>query len=190
MTMTDIKLRRDRGATLVEYALLVGLLVVVSLGVIQNLEDKGGSKVASRSDGIGQPTEANDLSGPGTTSPTTPPTTAPPPSPVTVHVGTLAGATSTSGGDWSATVTITVLDADGNPAQSVSVTGSWTIPGGGTTCTTDANGECAITSVSMKRNGNGSVPSIEFAIVNLGGAQVTYDPDSNSASSLTINNPG
>lgn len=191
MTMAARTTRHERGATMVEYALLVSLLVVVSLGVIQSLEDKGESKVASRSDGIGQPTESNELSGPGTTSPTTPPTSTPPPTPLTVHIGTLAGTASQSGNDWSATVTITVLDADGNPAQGVTVTGAWSLPGGGTTCSpTDATGECSITSASFQRKPDaGSVPSVTFTIVALSGANITYDPSADSSAMVTITKP-
>lgn len=190
MTMRPGKFGRERGAALVEYALLMALLVVVSLGVIQNMEDDGGSKVASRSNSIGEPTESNDLPSGGTTLPTTPPPTTPPSGPITIHVGELSGSTATPQANWTATVTITVRDADGDPVQGATVTGEWSVPGGGTTCSpTDADGQCSITSVAMKRTGTGSVPSITFTIVSLAGTDMTYDPDS-STLTVTINNPG
>jgi Flp pilus assembly pilin Flp len=45
----------ERGATLVEYALIVALVVVASLGAIEVLSDRTGDEVESRGDRIGQP---------------------------------------------------------------------------------------------------------------------------------------
>ena len=49
--------RSERGATLVEYALLVSLIAVASIGAIQYMGNRAGSKLVSVSSAIGQPAD-------------------------------------------------------------------------------------------------------------------------------------
>ena len=61
--------RRERGATLVEYALIFALIVVSSLFAIDALTDSSGSYLSSTGNDIGQPRDhiedmSNDLPDP------------------------------------------------------------------------------------------------------------------------------
>ncbi len=60
---------KERGASLVEYALVFALLVVSSLLAIDSLTTRSGSYLSSTGDGIGEPREhienmSNDLPDP------------------------------------------------------------------------------------------------------------------------------
>jgi hypothetical protein len=108
--------------------------------------------------------------------------TSPPGVTTTMHVGDLDG-TSTQQSRWTATVTITVHDANHNPLANVTVTGNWSNGATGTvTCTTGSNGQCTV-SKSGIRNGRNSVT---FTINNLARSNYTYasasnhDPDGSS----------
>jgi len=184
--------RRDRGAALVEYAMLMALVVVVSLAAISALTDESDAKVAAQPDRIGLPSEDNALNAPpGDADPGGDDDDGGSSGPVTAHVGGLSGATSVSNNDWSATITITVVDDSDNPVQGATVTGSWSVGTGGTTCTpTSASGTCSITSSALRRTGGSAVPSVTFTIGAISGTDVTYDGSANSVSALTVNNPG
>jgi hypothetical protein len=78
---------------------------------------------------------------------------------VDVHVGDLDGIAS-GGGNWKATVTISVHDAADNPVSGVTVAGSWSLgANGNASCVTDGTGQCALskrsrsTSVTFSVNG-------------------------------------
>lgn len=63
--------RRERGASLVEYALVFALIVIGSLFAIDALTDTSGSYLSSTGDDIGEPREhienmSNDLPDPPT----------------------------------------------------------------------------------------------------------------------------
>jgi len=187
--------RDDRGATLPEYALLIGLVVVVCIGVISYLTDASDAEVDQRSGEIGTPSEDNALpagggGGGGTSTGSTDGGT---PTDVVAHVGGLSGATTTSsnGTKWSATVTISVVDASGQPVAGATVTASWSAGNkGGTSCLTSSTGTCPITSDTFNRGGGNPVTSVEFTVSNVSGDSVTsYDSAANTASSLVIPAP-
>jgi Flp pilus assembly pilin Flp len=184
-------LRGDRGATLVEYALILGLVAVVCIGVISWLGDASEEKVDTRSDSIGKPVESNALTGPGGgggggSSGTTDGGTVS----STGHIGTITGTKSSNPPDWSATVTVTVVDNFGAPIPGLTITGSWSTAGGGTTCSpTSTAGSCPITSGSFKKSGNGSVAELTFTVTGISGNGFNYDSDSNTSSSITITAP-
>lgn len=96
---------------------------------------------------------------------------------IPIHVGDLDGATTTVRKNWSATVTITVHNANHAPVAGITVTGNWS---GGTTgtasCITNASGQCSVTSANM----NTKKTSVTFTIANLsGGSGYTYDSSNN-----------
>lgn len=95
--------------------------------------------------------------------------------PGTMHIGDLDGSSSSNGGSWTATVAISVHDANHVPASGVTVYGAWS--GGysaNVSCATNASGQCTVTSGSIpKKNG-----SVTFTSQNLGGAN--HDPDGDS----------
>jgi hypothetical protein len=92
-----------------------------------------------------------------------------------IHVGDLDGMTSRSGNTWSATVEITVHDADHNPLNGATVVGHWSQIGlNSDTCTTGelgGNGTCIVLFPSLKR----SVSFVNMTVVSVTYAGKTYD---------------
>lgn len=95
--------KRERGATLTEYAFLGSLVVVASLGAITLLEDESGSYLVDTGSDIGVPRAfAADIdpdlpdSPPWLTVPPPPSTLPPPPAGTPVYQGSIRGLNSTS----------------------------------------------------------------------------------------------
>lgn len=100
-----------------------------------------------------------------------------------LHVADLAGSYTISRNRWTATVTITVVDAQDALVSGVTVTGAWT--GGYTgsaTCTTGANGTCSVVTGNMKTN----LTSVTYTVSTLAASGYTYDPTANIESTITI----
>jgi hypothetical protein len=95
----------------------------------------------------------------------------------TVHVSDLDGESSPGNKNrWSATVTITVVDAYGNPASGATVTGIWSngVKGSGS-CVTNSNGQGNLTKTNIKSN----ISYVTFIVTDVESLSHTYDPDSN-----------
>jgi hypothetical protein len=114
---------------------------------------------------------------------------------VTMHVGDLDGSSRWVFGSWvwSATVTVTVHDANHNPVADATVEGTWTggFSGSGS-CTTGSDGQCSISTGNIWRG----QASTTFSVDNLTHATFTYlaadnhDPDGDSdGTSITVNRP-
>jgi PKD repeat protein len=69
----------------------------------------------------------------------------------TIHVGNLSATSRLSGSVWSATVTITVHNANESPMQSVAVSGAFS-NGSNITCTTGRTGQCQVVLSNISRN--------------------------------------
>jgi Flp pilus assembly pilin Flp len=141
----------DRGATLVEYSLLVALIAVVSLGTISAAEDSSrdhlddrGSSIGGSSEDIGivpvagstddEDDDEGDEEGDGTTT-----------YDATVQNMTGTATNGSPSSKWIAQVVITVVDASGNPINGITVSGSWDTAGTPAgECTTDSNGSCTV----------------------------------------------
>jgi hypothetical protein len=110
----------------------------------------------------------------------------PPPPSVDIHVGNMSGTARRSNGSWSATVEITVHDANHVPLNGATVTGNWSRPGlNSNTCTTGelgGNGTCIVLFPSLSM----SYPNVIFAVSNVTYPGRTYrqiqnhDPDGSS----------
>ena len=96
--------------------------------------------------------------------------TAPPP-PEPMWVGSLAATTTSGRNSWTATVTIHVVDQHG-PVGSVSVTGTWSAGSGGTSCTTNAAGNCLVTSSSLSKK----TTTVTYTVTGLTKVGWTYVP--------------
>lgn len=165
MRRTRRGIRRSRGASTVEYALALALVVVVMPPAIRWMNDASKDEFQNRAASAGAP----DLDSSTTTSTTTIPTTTvqpPPPPPVAVNAtATLSATANRQGNTWSATVTVTIIDQNGQPVQGALVTGTWD-PGlsGQTSCSTGANGQCSMTQAGMEaRDNKPYVASVEFS---------------------------
>jgi hypothetical protein len=112
-------------------------------------------------------------------------TTAEPlPQDIPVHVANLeASSIPGARGRWTAVVTIRVEDDAGLPVAGVLAEGSW-IAGtnGGTSCTTGAGGECAVSKGNLKAD----VASVTFALNSLSGSGMTYDSAANEVDTTLV----
>jgi PKD repeat protein len=94
------------------------------------------------------------------------------------HVGDLDGATTGSGGSWTATVTATVHATGEALLANATVTGTWSL-GGSSSCTTNSVGECAVSKASIPNKTH----SVTFTVTGVTHATRTYngvanhDPD-------------
>jgi lysophospholipase L1-like esterase len=110
------------------------------------------------------------------------PNGAPPPA-GTASIGGLTSSTSLRNGGWSATVTIRVVDAALANVSSATVTGSWST-GATTSCTTGTGGTCLVSLNVGKK-----VTSVTWTVSGITHATLTYDPDGNVLSSITVLRP-
>jgi hypothetical protein len=143
----------------------------------QNFTDSGSANCVG-SGSVPTPTRT-PTSGPA---PTRTPTSGPGIT-TTMHVGDLDGASTRQSNKWTATVTVTVHDANHNPVANATVTGAWSNGATGTaSCTTGSNGQCNV-SKSGIRYGKSSVT---FTVNNVTRTNYTYasasnhDPDGSS----------
>ena len=94
---------------------------------------------------------------------------------VIIHIGDLDASASRNGSTWSATVEITVHDANHNPLNGATVVGHWSVIGlNSDTCTSGdlgGNGTCIVLFPSLKRN----VTSVNFTVVSVTMDGRTYD---------------
>src|SRR5688572_20557152 len=143
----------------------------------QNFTDSGSANCVG-SGPVPTPTRTPTLGPTPTRTPTSGPGVT-----TTMHVGDLDGTSTSQSNRWTATVTITVHNANHNPLANTTVTGNWSNGASGTaTCTTGSNGQCSV-SKSGIRNGRGSVT---FTVNNVTRASYTFesashhDPDGSS----------
>jgi PKD repeat protein len=85
---------------------------------------------------------------------------------------------------WTATVMISVRD-DAGTVAGVTVTGSWSVGSGGTTCTTDGTGRCSLSSSSL----NKKTAAVTFSVTGLAKAGWTYAAEANTETSVPIFKP-
>jgi len=96
-----------------------------------------------------------------------------------IHIGDLDGLASNDGTTWSATVEITVHDANHQPLNGATVVGNWSRAGlNANTCTTGelgGNGTCIVLFPGLKR----TVRSVSFTVASVTMAGKTYVQASN-----------
>jgi hypothetical protein len=88
--------------------------------------------------------------------------------------------------NWRATVTITIVDANGVAVADANVHGDWSGgTGGAGSCVTGLAGTCSVTSSTV----SGRKPSVTFTVTGVSGASLTYDPAANLITAVTISAP-
>ena len=96
-----------------------------------------------------------------------------------IHVGDLDGIPSSNGTTWSATVEITVHDANHDPLDGATVRGTWSAGGlNASECTTGdlgGNGTCIVFFPSLRR----ATKSVSFRVTSVTMPERTYDPSAN-----------
>jgi hypothetical protein len=176
----------DRGATLVEYALGLALVVILCLGAIRTLETEGSAKVDDGAGDRGQPSEqlflpsaSGVIVGGGSGSSVGS-------GAATVEVFEVAGSSANgSSSSWVATVAVKVKNATTPELWSgVTVTGTWHYLEGSTakqatgTCLTGSTGLCTISLSGLRKSGSNRTDVVEFRTIKLSGTSITHQPPS------------
>ncbi|MGZ0230212.1 MAG: hypothetical protein ACKVKO_09695 [Acidimicrobiales bacterium] len=152
-----------RGATAVEYALVVALVVAGLSITLGDLSHTSANAVQDRGDRIGNPQAYSNVVDPGGVTGGVVETDLEPPAEGSndVHLAAIVNPLSIAiGSKWSASVSVQVNSADDLPATAATVQGHWLIVNGDgqtdthlATCETDALGGCTVTIDALKTNG-------------------------------------
>ena len=182
--------RHDRGVTMVEYALGVSLIVVVSIGAISSIEDSGSERLGQSGDRFELDDGAYYPGAPTTTTTPSGSTTSLVVTSVYPASVTASPPSSDSGNKWIANATVEVLDSSGNPVSGAVLDGTWTLNPGGSaepaSCTTDSSGRCILQRTDI----NDSKPSAELTITGVSGTGMIWTPSGLDATTLTVTCPG
>lgn len=189
-----IRLRRaraDHGATMVEYALILALVVVVSLGAISRTQTRSSSELSSGAGRVGSSADNSYYAGVVTTTTSPSGTTTTTAAPTAVHPASLTAtpASTNDGNKWIGKATVTVRDSSNQPVAGVLVQGDWTDPNPSVPgeCTTTApNGTCQLQRTDI----NDSKATTTFTIFAVSGTGVLWTPGAGDATSVTVSCPG
>jgi len=92
------------------------------------------------------------------------------------HIGDLDGLLMPNGNRWKVQITISVHDLGHNPLVGATVTGTWSRGNNGiATCTTNALGQCTVTTGSIKPDPRG----VTFTVTNVVRAGYAYQSSAN-----------
>ena len=180
--------REDRGAVLPEYALIIALVVVGSIGAIQAAQRGGTSRLAASPARI----SANDgayYAGAVATTVPPPSTTSTTAAPIGVHLAanptvTVADA---GGNRWQVTITLTLLDSSNNGVIGATVDGTWSDGGGGSspvsTCTTSTSaGQCTMQFTRIRD----ATPSVTYTLSTITGGSFSWTPVAGGEGTVVI----
>lgn len=183
----------DAGATVIEYSLAVALVLVVSLGGIEALNDRGSDRLAASGDRAGQaldgayyPGVVTTTTAAGATTTTVASTPGAQPSAVTA-----SPAASNSGSKWiaNATIKVTTTASPFGPVAGMVVSGVWSFPTGPTdsaSCTTTAAGTCTVQETDIQDNRE----TATFTITSITGPNFTWTPGAGDVVSVAVACPG
>lgn len=184
--------RDDRGATMVEYALAVALVVVGTIGGISKIVDSGDDVLGSSGNRVGSADDTSYYAGATTTSSTTPSsttsTTALPGTAVQPSSITATPPPSNAGNKWiaNATVAVTMSSSPFSGVAGLLVEGEWTLVGGGSvdaaSCTTTASGTCTVQRTDIVD----AKPVAVFTITAISGPGFYWTPGPGDATTLAV----
>jgi len=104
----------------------------------------------------------------------------------TVALKSMSGSSAKMGGNWRASVTVTVRDVNsGALIPNATVSGSFS-PGGNGSCVTSSNGSCTLTSSAIKSN---AAASSTLTATGISGTLLNYDASQNAISQIVISKP-
>lgn len=181
--------RTDRGATLVEYALLVALLAVASITVIQTATDGGEERLDDSDDRISAQADNSYYPGASPSSSVPLSTTTTSSSTVAVHLdpNPLVSVQPDGNNRWRVTVTFTLLDAAGNGVIGATMDGDWVDVGQGSTpqstCTTSTSaGQCTVQYTNIKT----SSPNVTYNLTAITGGTFAWIPEAPGEGTLVV----
>lgn len=95
----------------------------------------------------------------------------------TMHVGDLASSAVSNGSTWTANVTILIVDADGKPVPTATVSATWSNGASGTaTCATGTSGTCTVSKASIRKN----TSSVTLTVTDVSHGTLTYEASENT----------
>lgn len=95
----------------------------------------------------------------------------------TMHVGDLDASSINEGRNWTAHVTITVVDSTGSPVANATVSGSWSNGASGSaSCSTNSSGQCTVTKSGIRKKNS----SVTFTVTNVSHGTLNYNAAANS----------
>ena len=183
----------SRGATLVEYALMLSVIVVLVVASLGGFSSNVSSELADRGNGIGDP---GDFDVGVTVTTTTPPATTVPATTIpatttisptaTVSLSALAASAVIDGQKWVATVEITVVDDLGAVVAGATVEADWSENfASDVSCVTDGGGVCSMTQWNLNKNR----ASTTWSVTDIDLTGYTYDPGANVVDDIEVLNP-
>lgn len=176
----------DRGATLVEYAMGIALVVVVSIAAISSVERRGEERLQTSDDRITPAVDGQYYSGGGATS-SVPPSSSTSTPAVGVHLGPSPSiVVQNDGSKWQATVTFTLLDDSGNGVIGARLDAEFSSGSGqptAVTCTTStSSGLCTVQFININDNKS----PVTLTALSISGSGFTWTPQSESEGTLSI----
>ncbi len=94
-----------------------------------------------------------------------------------IHVADLDASASSQGRDWSASVTIRIVDAGGNPVSGATVIGAWGSPvNSGDACFTGASGTCSVSASGIRKRDK----SVVWTVTDVVHPTLAYDAGANT----------
>ncbi len=186
---------RQRGATAIEYAMVVMLVVTPLTFLVDSIQDGQRDHLIEQGDRVGTPEEEDSLApyvvsysgGSGTNGSSG--------GAISASIS-LTGTTATQGQKWTAVVEARVVDGAGGPILDASVSGTWLlIYNDGRTstqsaqCNADSTGACSISLWNLRRvPHNNAIDSVVFTVDNIEAADVTPAPGA-VGSSISVDAP-
>ncbi|MFT7598279.1 MAG: Flp pilus assembly pilin Flp [Acidimicrobiales bacterium] len=172
---------RERGATVVEYAFLTGLLMVALTAVVGQIEESEAEALNDAGGRVGIPEEYSSYSGRGGS--VLPPGGGGGAAGGSIEASVALSATVSQQGSqkWTTVVDVAITDVSGNPILDGEITGTWikTYIDGSTQvesgqCTSNSSGTCTLSLWNLHRVPHSSaVVSVQFTVDALTAADVT-----------------
>jgi hypothetical protein len=164
---------------MVEYALGIALILVVSMTAIARIQDRGAQRLATSDDRIAPTADNQYYAGVGTTTPPPPSSTSTTVGSNPIHIasGPQVVVQNDSNSQWTVTVTFTIVDASNSGVIGASITGTWSDGGngstpGGTCSTSTTQGKCTLQFTAIKDN----VKTVTFTTTSVSASGSVWQP--------------
>jgi Flp pilus assembly pilin Flp len=177
----------DRGATIVEYAMLVALIIVVSIGAITKIQDRGEQRLSASDDRITPVADGQYYSSGGSPSSIPPSSSSSiPPTPVHLASSPTIVVQNDGSSKWTVTVTFKLLDGSNNGVIGARLDAGFSDGSGPATAvncsTTTSSGLCTVQFVNINDNKS----PVTLAVTGISGGSFSWSPQAGGEGQLTI----
>ncbi len=166
--------RGERGATVIEYGIIVSILLISLSTVITRFQESEASIVVASQNRVGTPPEVLSYNAGAAGNPIAPGGGGGGGGGSTIQTTVSTAGTATAQGSkkWTAIVEMVALDGSGNPVLDAQIAGTWTLTGddgslttSSANCSSDSSGVCNISKWGLQRIPPGTtIVSAEFVI--------------------------